>query len=102
MQDRFYELQSSCIREILAHPTLNNRFQPLKERRELAGEKSVRAKRDTEVLKRKTAFDELGEAEDGLLCFLQNTCKENEGFGCISDKARNLPKDSKLLEEHMN
>jgi hypothetical protein len=58
------------------------------ERRELTGEKPVRAERDTEVLKGKASFGELGEAEDGLLHILRCTSKENRGFGCINYKAR--------------
>jgi hypothetical protein len=58
------------------------------ERRELTGEKLVRAERDTKVLKGKTSFGELGEAEDVLLNIHRYTSKENRGFGCINYKAR--------------
>ena len=68
----------------------------------MTGEKPVRAERDTEVLKGKTSFGELGEVEDGLLHILRDTSKENRGFGCINYKARRLLKNPKLLEENVN
>lgn len=74
----------------------------MNERGELAGKKPMGAERDTEVLKRKASFGELGEAKDGLLHILRNTSKKDRGFGCINYKAKRLPKNCKLLEKNVN
>jgi hypothetical protein len=71
-------------------------------RRELTGQKPVRAERDAEVLERKASFCELGEVENGLLDILRYTSKENGGFCCIDKKARGLSKNMKLLKKNVN
>lgn len=68
----------------------------------MAGKKPVGAERDTEALKGKASFSELGEAKNGLLHILQYTSKEDRGFRCINYNARRIPKNCKLLEEDVN
>ena len=74
----------------------------MNKRRELAGKKLVRAKRNTKVLEGKTPFSELREVENGLLHIPRNTSKEYRRFGCINYKARGLTENLKLLENNVN
>lgn len=74
----------------------------MNKRRELAGKKLVRAKRNTKVLEGKTPFSELREVENGLLHIPRNTSKEYRRFGCINYKARCLPKTTKLMKNNAN